>query len=304
MTAVELTSHEFIRVTGPDARQFLQGQVSCDVGALSGAHSLRGALCNLKGRVITDFRLLLDGDDCLLQVQQGMAEPVLQTLKKYAVFSKVELLQDQSFASVTGLMGDATPNWIAEHVGKPPETVDAVTSTDQALIVRLPGSAPRFEIWSRDPIDTTSLTPVESALQQWQAEDIASGIVHVTPAISEQYTPQLLNYDISGVINFKKGCYTGQEVVARMFYRGKPKKRLYRLCSDQPLSITSVLVDADSGEDIKAEILACASAADAGNGSHCLLAIVDTELAEASRELTLAADRDASVKFATLPYTA
>lgn len=301
MTAVDLTPCEFIRATGPDARQFLQGQVSCDVNALQATLSLRGALCNLKGRVITDFRLLLEGEDCLLQVQSGMAAMVLQTLQKYAVFSKVELTQDHSFKTVFGLQGDTASNWIQAHLGDPPQAADAVTSTTRGLVIRLPGATPRFEIWSPDSSVTSQLQMDSRALQQWQMQDIAAGIIHITPAIAEQYTPQLLNYDISGVINFKKGCYTGQEVVARMFYRGKPKKRLFRLCSDQPLSTASILLDPETGADSKSEILATASSE---NGEFCLLAIVDTALAESKSRLTLADNTGASVRFAALPYAA
>jgi folate-binding protein YgfZ len=119
---------------------------------------------------------------------------------------------------------------------------------------------------------------------EWTRLEILSGMVHVTPALSEEYTPAELNYDISGVVNFKKGCYTGQEIVARMFYRSTPKKRLYPLHAETMLSTNAELKDSASETAIKPLAIA----------GNAMLALLDTD--PSARELTLTSD--SSVKLA------
>ena len=87
---IEIRNCEFVTITGPDTKAFLQGQVTCDIEKLSKNRALAGAICNLKGRVIADFLLVLDGEDCVLRTQSGMAGIIKNTLAKYAIFSKVE----------------------------------------------------------------------------------------------------------------------------------------------------------------------------------------------------------------------
>ena len=103
---IEIRNYEFVTVTGPDTKAFLQGQVTCDIEKLSKNRALAGAICNLKGRVIADFLLVLDGEDCVLRTQSGMAEIIKKTLTKYAIFSKVELSIETRFTKVLGVMAD------------------------------------------------------------------------------------------------------------------------------------------------------------------------------------------------------
>ena len=104
MLVIDLSHLEFIRISGPDAEKFLQGQVSCDMTQVTLTSSRRGVLCNLKGRVIADFRIVRYNDDYLLQTQPGMAQKILDTLARYAVFSKVELVRDDSITKVLGVI--------------------------------------------------------------------------------------------------------------------------------------------------------------------------------------------------------
>jgi folate-binding protein YgfZ len=113
---------------------------------------------------------------------------------------------------------------------------------------------------------------------EWIRFEILSGVIHITPTLSEEYTPAQLNYDISGVVDFKKGCYTGQEIVARMFYRSTPKKRLYPLSADTQLAPEAEVADSASEEMIKPLIVA----------GNAMLAQLDID--PASRKLTLAGD--------------
>ncbi|MEX0962559.1 MAG: folate-binding protein [Pseudohongiellaceae bacterium] len=306
-----LSHYEFIRVCGPDSRSFLQGQLSCNTDLLSDKRSLVGALCNLKGRVIADFRLLEIGGDCLLQCGKDMADPILATLGNYAVFSKVELSQLDDDAAATprafGLIGataDAALAWLELTL---PESTDQVSQSNSCSVMRLPGPATRIEIWfhssaAQDAFFSQANIETSGNLDAWLRADIEAGMIHVTKELSEEYTPQLLNYDIAGLIDFKKGCYTGQEIVARMFYRGTAKKRLYLLSSNVEVSADSRVVLAKkpgaADESTGSDILAYNN----NESSSLLLAVLTSETVESGEKLQLSDKAGSVLSIQSLPY--
>lgn len=311
----QLNQFDLIRFTGPDSRKFLQGQVSCNMDLLSADQSLRGALCNLKGRVVADFRIFTDnrvassGDDCLMQVNRGLGERVRSSLAKYAVFSKVDLsLDDNSFLRL-GLLGEDAQDIIQGIVGDCPAAADQLVRNDDGLVIRLPGLQPRFEIWQPlvNGATVTKATGFSTLLQldhgndeQWRRQDISQGIIHIDPDTSEQYTPQLLNYDISGVIDFKKGCYTGQEVVARMFYRSTAKKRLFRARVEADSVTTENLILHGDDQPQTEAILSCARISQT---DFELLAVLPANIGENNQTMTLNNDQHSPLTILTLPYT-
>ena len=301
--------HDYVEVVGEDARSFLQGQLTCNVDLLSNERSLVGALCNLKGRVIADFRLLqLDTQKIILQTSAGSGEKIIATLQRYAVFSKVALSAAAGPKALFGLISpsaEAAAASLAECFPDLPAAENAVLHHQDFSLVRVPGGSPCYQIWCHTEAAVNTLSRLDvmeetAMLSAWSRAEIIAGIVHVQGAMSEEYTPQLLNYDISGFIDFDKGCYTGQEVVARMFYRGKAKKRMYLLETAELLTIESRLTLANTGEEVGAELLAVASATDSSEKSLAL-AIVSTELAAQQAELSVSGS-DVSVNFAALPY--
>ena len=262
MPVYALPEHEFIEVSGEDARKFLQGQVSCNVELLSESRSLPGAICNLKGRVIADFRLTQASGACLMQTTAGMADTIIAALSRYAVFSRVELRRVQPPLTL-GIPCGEYDIALAKLFPQLPDKLHECVVSTQMCLIRLPGGG--FELWCFDESVIPSLRELLGKWRpkpgpDWLAVEIGAGIVHVSPAMSEQYTPQLLNYDLSGVINFSKGCYTGQEVVARMHFRGKPKKRMFLFESERPLDESSVI---------------CKQLAAFGEGGEPLLAYVN-----------------------------
>jgi folate-binding protein YgfZ len=288
MFFLELSHYEFVRVSGEDRHKFLQGQVSCDMGKLTPGNSLRGALCNLKGRVIADFRALERGEDIWLQTQAGMAAKIVAVLQKYAVFSKVKLDVVSGEIRCFGLLSESSPIAFPAELSALLPTLPSsfpgskgeVVSNDRLGII-LPGvELNRIEIW-----DFAGSQPLHDALQQfeqlstddWLATEMRAGEIHVSEQMSEEFTPQLLNYDISGVINFKKGCYTGQEVVARMFYRAQAKKRLYLFASPEPIPAN---VSAIESADTSFPVLQVSNSRKAGSSESLLFAVVDSEVAE------------------------
>ena len=204
---IEIRNYEFVTVTGPDAKAFLQGQVTCDVEKLSKNNALAGAICNLKGRVIADFLLVLDGEDCVLRTQSGMAGIIKNTLAKYAIFSKVELSTETRFTKVLGVMTDEDEAFLTKNIEKLPECSLYCHISAQAILVRIPGKDKRLEVWVHDEkrFEDWGIDHDFDAEESWNKKDILQGFIHISPQLSEEHTPQALNYDLSGIIDFSKG---------------------------------------------------------------------------------------------------
>lgn len=235
----QLADTDIIAVTGPDSERFLQGQLSCNISRLSSAQSLRAALCNLKGRVVADLRVIRHDDRILLICSAGMADIVLTTLNKYKVFFKTEL-QNVSEQYVTlGIAGDDCEQVLRASGIDAPATDDGSALAQGAAIVRIQSSPARFHCvlsGTGGELASALSSRCESGSEQdWRLAHIVAGIAHIRPGQQELYTPQVLNYDITGVIDFRKGCYTGQEVVARMYYRAEAKKRVRHMTLEKGL---------------------------------------------------------------------
>lgn len=227
-------SHEgVLAVRGSDASKFLQGQLTCNLDYLSDTQASLGARCTQKGRMQSSFRILLEGDGYLLAMATELLEPQLADLKKYAVFSKSRLT-DESAAWVRFGLSQADAALRALGLELPPET-DAVVRGNGLIAIRV--STDRAELWAAaDQAETLSsqlsAQLIEGDLNQWLLGQVRAGIGQVMPSTRELFIPQMLNLQAVGGVSFKKGCYTGQEIVARMQYLGKLKRRLYRLHLD------------------------------------------------------------------------
>jgi len=224
-------NHEaLLAVRGPDAAKFLQGQLTCNLNYLDERTSSLGARCTPKGRMISSFRILQDGDGYLLALAGELLEAQLADLKKYAVFSKATLADESASWVRFGLAG-GDGALLALNL-RLPEQADAVERADDLIAIRLPGN--RAELWApaaRAEALRTHLAQQlrEAPLNDWLLGQVRAGIGQVFGATRELFIPQMINLQAVGGVSFKKGCYTGQEIVARMQYLGKLKRRLQRL---------------------------------------------------------------------------
>jgi len=241
-TFLQLNQFDLVMVQGPDAKKFLQGQVSCDVDELALDQSLSGVVCNLKGRVISDFRLVQLGEDCVLQLETGLGPVIKAVLDKYIVFSKAKTSLVTARFKRYGLLGNDSHRLLTDVFGCCPLVDGKVIQKQNVSVIKIPGLVPRYEIWvesdsgtSPDPdvIEVIQQSSLSATSEDWKIEDMRAGIIHIDADMTEVYLPQQLNFDIGGLINFKKGCYTGQEIVARMYYRSTAKKRLYHLLAEK-----------------------------------------------------------------------
>ncbi|MEP4484471.1 MAG: hypothetical protein ABJ013_02475 [Halioglobus sp.] len=228
-----LTNESLIHFKGPETVTFLQGQVSCDVRNVSESTALIGAYCTPKGRVIADFLLgQVSPNHWLMRLHNDIAEHTANVLSKYIVFSKSELDSQRTDWMIMGCWGEEAASTLREHFGVVPTGQHASVATDGALIIQRDSNAQRFELWLERErcsaqIDALSATCSHGSLEHWTGMDIESGLARVNEATTETMTPQALNYDLTGQVDFRKGCYTGQEVVARLHYKGESKRRTF-----------------------------------------------------------------------------
>lgn len=224
-------SHEgVLAVRGADAGKFLQGQLTCNIDYLSEAKATLGARCTQKGRMQSSFRILLQGDGVLLAMASELIDAQLLDLKKYAVFSKSKLT-DESASWVRFGLQDADSALVSLGLDLAQAT-DSVARANELIAIRV--SPARAELWVRveqgDDVRTRLAGHLpEASLNDWLLGQIRAGIGQVFGQTREEFIPQMINLQAVGGVSFKKGCYTGQEIVARMQYLGKLKRRLYRL---------------------------------------------------------------------------
>ncbi|HEY9032451.1 MAG TPA: folate-binding protein [Pseudomonadales bacterium] len=229
-----LPHYRFLAVTGPDAEKFLQGQLSCDMRLISETRSGMGAHCNAKGRMLSSFRICRERPDSfLLRLHQSIAVPASSALAKYSVFSKATLAEADSMAAV-GLHGPAAHDTLHRLFGElPGHDFGQQQIGEHAMLVCTNAQLAAYEIYA-DKAQLLALWPQLAASlpimdqRQQQLIEHNSGLAFVEQGTVEQLIPQMLNYQALPAISFKKGCYTGQEIVARMQYLGKLKRRLYR----------------------------------------------------------------------------
>lgn len=242
---VQLSHLGLLSIQGVDAKTFLQGQVTCNLDDITPAQSRLTAHCNLKGRMQSLFRLsAIEQTDGLLQyfltLPISMVAPVQQSLKKYALFSKVQIEDYSHKWAKIGLCGES----ITQHLPESLARICVAHAPDDCLhseglnICRIPGLQSRYEIMGQsDVIDSLasklSAHCVLASTMDWELWDIEAGLPTVYPSTADQFLPHHVNLVQLKGISFSKGCYLGQEVVARMHYRGKIKKHMYHVSAPQ-----------------------------------------------------------------------
>lgn len=284
-----------IRASGEEAGHYLQGQVSCDLSAVDqGAHR-NGMHLSLKGRGLVSVRLVRQGDDYLLLCPNGMEETVIKALCKYRLHAKVDFTVDHELI-VLGLAGAL--DQVQTQLGELPPAGE-YRHNERAIVLRYPYTEQLLmlvpeqhaeSLWA-DVQDNRALTGANG----WQYQDILAGEGHVFPGGEDRFMPQGLNYDVIGGVSFNKGCYTGQEVVARMHFKGKMKQRMQRITyqADRQLQPGDTLRD-DNGK-AAGEIVVSAR----GEDHHAALAL----LRRAPAKELFHEETALQASVATLPYT-
>lgn len=267
-----------IRVSGPGTDKFLHGQFSQSLEEVTEALSPRAAACTPKGRAYCLSRLVRNGNDVLLSFPKVLADDILARLQKYLMLFRGTTMEPANDAQIRGLLGHDLANQIHpsanEHLATPGST--AIVGSHR--LIRTENTAEglaRYEFWQLGPLSADLETVFTDAVQtqpiDWQASEIAAGIAELSAATQEAFVPQMLNWQHLNGVHFKKGCYTGQEVIARMHFLGQLKKSLYRFRLDVTAPDLEAGTPVHSGEKAVGEVVRRVDYAD---GHSEILAVV------------------------------
>ncbi|ALO35724.1 tRNA-modifying protein [Colwellia sp. MT41] len=300
---IELNNFGAISLSGEEQSKYLQGQVTCDVNNSTEQSLLVGAHCDAKGKVFSVFRLINRSAAHLLLQPKTSIDSSLNALKKFAVFAKVtiEEVKDLTFIA---LVGEQASVLLQREFSQVPDTLNPVVQINSTSLVYISGEQPRYIIID-DPAAITSLVtslalPMFSQ-KVWDLLEITQGFPILTASTSGHYVPQMLNLQAINGISFTKGCYLGQETVARMQYLGKNKRALFSLHSqlEQDLQEDDV-IQKQLGENWRkaGDILAYYQADD---GNCYLQAILANDADQPT--MRIAAQVASVVTKQALPYT-
>lgn len=225
-----LTHLGLLACRGADAQAFLHGQLSNDLMKLAPLGSQYAAYCSAKGRMLANLLLWREDGSYCLQLARALLPAVQKRLRMFVLRAKVQLEDASESRPALGLSGRAAAAVLGEMFAQLPQQVhQCVRDPDLGTLIALPGG--RFELvaevesamrlWDRL---AAALTPVGAPCWEWL--EIRNGLPLITPATQEQFVPQMANMELIGAVNFQKGCYPGQEIVARTQYLGQIKRRM------------------------------------------------------------------------------
>ena len=307
----DLSSRGIIKVSGEEAQSFLQNQFCNDLHNLNDTVSQLNGYCTPKGRLLAFFRLWQQNDCYYFSLPRERLAATLKRLQMYVLMSKVKLSDASDTMVSIGIAGNHTEALLREHFGVDsqalPTQVDQCLHHNEMTLIRVSGNTPRFEIsgpitsimnlWQQLSANTS---PASEAA--WQLLDIQAGVPQIVDATAEAFVPQMVNLELINALSFKKGCYPGQEIVARTHYLGKQKRRMYLAHVDTPTPPSAgdiiVALNDSSGQSVGTVV----SAAAAANGGADLLAVL--QIAQANEaELVLATDQNTHLTLKDLPYS-
>jgi|TARA_B110000503_G_scaffold38382_1_gene63003 tRNA-modifying protein YgfZ len=278
-----------ILVEGKDAKKFLQGQVTCDLNQLSQDNSILGARCNPKGRTLVNFQLHELNDQKLLMIMHhSLVVSVKDELSKYAAFFKVCLVDASDAYIYFGLSSN-----YAVMQDKVSFSSSIFHYNDGRIL-----TVCSLECAERQWLELQR-SGVPVGTERWRLLDIQSGFAFLQEETSGIFIPQMLNLDYLNAISFKKGCYTGQEIVARMKYLGTLKRRMYRVAitdTEAPFPGTPCFLP-----DTEQSVGNVVSAAYAGSNNYQLLLVL-TDAAADKKSLMLGSNNIKEIEYLSLPY--
>ena len=294
-----------VRVSGSDALDYLQGQLTADIGEVSASVSRSAAWCSAKGRVLALFRLFADPAGGYRMVcERWFAAALLARLRMFILRSDVRIAEAGDEIEVAGIAGvSALPGPLAAWAGT--AGVDDATVFGEVAIARVPGRHRRFLVLG----PAADIGPIARARTAgrvrrtgagaWRLADICAGVARITADASGAFLPQMLNLDRLRAVSFEKGCYVGQEIVARAQHLGRVKRRAY-VGRTSAAAAGDAIVDAAGGEARKVGDVLCAEAHP--DGDSAVFAVLDTDSAHAPA-LRVGRSDGAPIRISSPDYT-
>jgi len=302
----DLSHQGLISVDGEDAADFLQGQLTNDVRSVSQQHSQLSAYCTHKGRMLANFRVFKRDNSFYLRLPLSLLEPTLKRISMFILMSKVSIKDSSNALVRLGVSGPTADEQLNSLISKLPKKVDDAVQANGYSVIKVAGAHPRYEIYGElapmqklwDNLDVHA-APVGAGA--WEMLDIQAGIPTIYPETSEAFVPQMTNMQVINGVSFQKGCYTGQEVVARMQYLGKLKRRMFRVKIDTNDTVNpgDKLFSTDSSSAQGAgQIVSAQQDPEGGYSALAVVNISDTE----SGYLQLHDENGPGVSVEDLPY--
>jgi len=302
---VDLSHLGLLVFSGEDAQTFLQNQLSCDVKLINQHQAQYGSYCTSKGRVLVNFILWQRGDEWLMQLPVSLCATIQKRLSLFILRSKVRIRDDSNqwirigvagksacdhIAAIMQIVIDANPRLEVIHA---PQATLVCHAADRIELIVKPEKAPEF--WMQlcqyaRPCGT----------DYWDWLTLRAGIPVITPETQEEFIPQMINLDLIGGISFKKGCYPGQEIVARTQYLGKLKRRMFlgHVATDDCVSAGDDLYGADFEDQSCGKIV---NAEPSPRGGYDVLAVIQ-QSSVAAGKVYWKAPQGVALTIETLPY--
>jgi folate-binding protein YgfZ len=303
-----VTDLGLIAVTGEDAATFLHGQLTNDVAHLAAGEARLAGFCTPKGRLQATFLMWREPDAIYLQLPRELQAPLQKRLSMFVLRAKAKLADatlDPAFEAVLGLGGAKADSALRAQVAELPAAPYQSTRSAAGTVIRLADAfgAPRY-LWLTSAATASAALPaLKGALalggnQAWRLAAIHAGVPQITLKTQEQFVPQMVNFELLGGVNFKKGCYPGQEIVARSQYLGKLKRRTALATIDNAAALAGqeVFSSADPGQPCGMIVNA------AVNGAGGADVLVEMKLASLEEDVHLGAAGGAKVNFLPMPY--
>jgi len=306
LTLMSLDEWALESVQGKDSTSYLQGQLTLDVAALDAAQHRQAAHCDAKGKMWSNLRLFHRGEAYAYIVRRNLREQQVTELKKYAVFAKVTIAADDD-AVLLGVAGFQARAALANVFATLPDATTPVVQQDDTTLLWFAEPAERFLLITT-PAQAEALQQKlagEAQLNdstQWLALDIAAGVPVIDSATTAQLIPQATNLQALDAISFKKGCYTGQEMVARAKFRGANKRALYWLAgsaSKVPAAASSLELQMGDKWRRTGTVL---SGVQLDDGSVWVQAVLNNDL-EPDSMLRVEGDESGKLTIQPLPYS-
>lgn len=271
---INLNYLNILEIVGEGAIELLQGQLTCDMGKVSSKNPTQGAICNVKGRIISSFIVVAPNDENTnkfwLIGPELMMKKTQDVLKKYSPFYQVDIsiLSDKD---IYGANNDALKSFFPDF-----NFYDNQYIRHSSLVLGYLDKKIRLVITNKGDTIFKDSGEISSDLGDWHLDNFLIKDVEITEDLSEKLTPHEINYDVSERVDFEKGCYTGQEIVARMHYRAKSLPRLYLTEGSNDLAEINMSVENSAGRRIGSVVKVLKH----HKGNYALISIKADELEE------------------------
>lgn len=271
---INLNYLNILEIVGEGAIELLQGQLTCDMGKVSSKNPTQGAICNVKGRIISSFIVVAPNDENTnkfwLIGPELMMKKTQDVLKKYSPFYQVDIsiLSDKD---IYGANNDALESFFPDL-----NFNDNQYIRHSSLVLGYLDKKIRLVITNKGDTIFKDSGEISSDLGDWHLDNFLIKDVEITEDLSEKLTPHEINYDVSERVDFEKGCYTGQEIVARMHYRAKSLPRLYLTEGSNDLAEINMSVENSAGRRIGSVVKVLKHQ----KGNYALISIKADELEE------------------------